>query len=296
MDLELNEKRKLWIEHELGVSVKSMRRLYGGVSSLIYEVETEKRNVVLRQFDNEAWLQEEPDLVSHESASLQIASRGDSPAPLLLAADETGEKSGMPSILMSKVDGEVVLEPEDFLAWTDGLAKALSEIHRIEAKGFSWKYAPYMNCENVKIPEWTRKPDVWKVALECFNGSEPKYRETFIHRDFHPANVLWKNENVSGIVDWPNACLGPAGIDVGHCRVNLALLHGVEIADLFLEAYCRHATEFVYDAYFDIVSVFDFIDRPLTVYRGWTDLGVEGLTDRMMETRMDAFMESVVSV
>ena len=42
MDLDLNEKRKLWIEHELGVGVKSMRRLYGGISSLIYEVETEK--------------------------------------------------------------------------------------------------------------------------------------------------------------------------------------------------------------------------------------------------------------
>ena len=73
IDLDLNEKRKLWIEHELGVSVKSMRRLYGGVSSLIYEVETENGNFVLRQFDNEEWLVGEPDLVSHESASLQIA-------------------------------------------------------------------------------------------------------------------------------------------------------------------------------------------------------------------------------
>ena len=296
MTLDLNKKRKLWIEHKLGVSVKSMRRLYGGVSSLIYEVETENRNIVLRQFDNKEWLQEEPDLVSHESASLNIASKGDLPAPLLLAADETGGKSGMPSILMSKVEGKVVLEPDDFLVWTDGLAKALSEIHRIEAKSFSWKYAPYMDRENVKIPEWTRKPDVWAVALERFHGTKPKYKETFIHRDFHPANVLWKDGILSGIVDWPNACLGPAGIDVGHCRVNLALLHGVEIADLFLEAYRRHATEFVYDTYFDIVTVFDFIDRPLTVYRGWTDLGVEGLTDRMMETRMDEFMESVVSV
>ena len=294
MDLELNEKWKLWIEHELGVSVKSMKRLYGGVSSLIHEVETENGNFVLCQFDNEEWLQDEPDLVSHESSSLRIASNGDFPAPLFLAADETGEKSGMPSILMSKVDGKVVLEPEDFLVWTNGLAKVLSEIHQIKAQDFSWRYAPYMNRENVKIPEWTAKPDVWKLALSRFHGTEPKFRETFIHRDFHPANVLWNDGIVSGIVDWPNACLGSAGIDVGHCRVNLALLHGVEIADLFLEAYRRHATEFVYDSYFDIVSIFDFIDRPLTVYRGWTDLGVEELTDRMMETRMDAFMESVV--
>ncbi|QUW20316.1 aminoglycoside phosphotransferase family protein [Sporosarcina sp. Marseille-Q4063] len=295
--MDLNEKQKLWIELKLGVAVKSMRKLYGGASSLIFEVETEKGHVILRQFDNEEWLQEEPDLVSHESASLQISSRSDLPTPLLLAADETGEGSGMPSVLMTKVEGKVVLEPDDFHVWTDGLAKTLSEIHRIGAigaKDFSWKYAPYMNVENLEIPEWTRKPDVWKSALERLHGAKPKYHETFIHRDFHPANVLWNGEKVSGIVDWPNACLGPAGIDVGHCRVNLALLHGVEIADLFLEAYCRHATEFIYDSYFDIASIFDAIDGPITVYKGWTDLGVVGLTDWMMETRLDDFMESVV--
>ena len=292
--MDLNEKRKLWIENELGVGVKAMRRLYGGISSLIYEVETEKGHIILRQFDNKEWLLEEPDLVSHESASLKRVSNGDLPAPSLLAADETGVKSGMPSVLMTKVEGKVVLEPEDFHVWTDGLAKTLSEIHRIEAGMFPWKYAPYMNRENVEIPGWTRKTDVWKLALDRLHGTKPKYRETFIHRDFHPANVLWNDGEVSGIVDWPNTCVGPAGIDVGHCRVNLALLHGVEIADLFLEAYRHHATEFVYDPYFDIVSIFDAIDGPLTVYKGWTDLGVEGLTDRMMESRMDVFMESVV--
>jgi aminoglycoside phosphotransferase (APT) family kinase protein len=294
--LGVNEKQKQWIEHQLDVTVKSLRRIYGGASSLIYNVETEKGPVILRQFDNEEWLREEPDLVLHESASLHIASRCVLPTPLLLAADEMGGKCGMPSVLMTKVDGIVVLEPKDFHAWTDGLAKTLSEIHRIEATEFPWKYAPYMNRENIEIPEWTRKPDVWKSALDRLHGAEPKYRETFIHRDFHPANVLWKEGKVSGIVDWPNACMGPAGIDIGHCRVNLALLHGVEIADLFLEAYRRHATEFDYDPYFDIVSIFDSLDGPVTVYKGWTDLGVKALTDQMMETRMDAFMESVVSM
>ncbi|WP_407703051.1 phosphotransferase [Virgibacillus tibetensis] len=28
----------------------------------------------------------------------------------------------------------------------------------------------------------------------------PCHSECFIHRDYHPANVLWKNDTVSGIV------------------------------------------------------------------------------------------------
>ena len=120
-------------------------------------------------------------------------------------------------------------------------------------------------------------------------------KECFIHRDYHPANVLWAEGKVSGVVDWVNACRGPAGIDVGHCRVNLALLHGVEMADLFLHAYIRYSKDFTYNPYFDIVTVLDFVDEPLTVYKGWTDLGVEGLTDRLMEERMDLYLESIIS-
>lgn len=101
---------------------------------------------------------------------------------------------------------------------------------------------------------------------------------------------------MSGVVDWPNACLGPAGIDVGHCRVNLALLYGVEVADLFLATYEKHAgSSFIYDSYWDIVSAFDFVgDGPPTVYGGWAAFGVTGLTDVMMEERMDAFVASLV--
>ena len=38
----------------------------------------------------------------------------------------------------------------------------------------------------------------------------------------------------SGVVDWANACLGPAAVDVAHFRVNLAVLHGPATADAVL--------------------------------------------------------------
>ncbi len=55
-----------------------------------------------------------------------------------------------------------------------------------------------------------------------------------IHRDFHPDNVLWSDGRISGVVDWANACLGPAAVDVAHFRVNLAVLHGPATADAVL--------------------------------------------------------------
>ncbi len=272
-----------------------MKRLPGSTSSILYEVATEKSAIVLRQFDNANWLMEEPDLVQHEAASLHYAKASGLPSPSLIAFDETGEASGFPAILMTKVDGKVELLPGDFNKWTDGLAKILAMIHRVEANDFSWEYASYTNRNEVNIPDWTKKPDVWRVAFDRLHGEIPAFHEAFIHRDFHPTNVLWLGEEVSGVVDWPNACRGPAGIDVGHCRVNLALLYSVEVADLFLAAYKKHlGSSFTYDSYWDIVSAFDLLDGPPTVYSGWAAFGVTGLTDAMMEERLDAFVGSLV--
>lgn len=288
------EKAKDWIQNEVKESVKSIEQLPGSTSSLVYEVKTTKQSLVLRQFNNEDWLLEEPDLIQHEVAGLQKARQVEVQTPDILAFEETGARAGMPSVLMTKVAGKVELMPTDFKKWTDGLAKALAAIHQLEADRFPWKHAPYVDVKNVVFPEWTLLPDVWKKAIEVVQQPRAAFFECFIHRDYHPANVLWANGEVTGIVDWGGACRGPAGIDVGHCRVNLALLHGVDIADLFLTSYIQQHPAFDYDPYFDLASAVDFLEGPPTVYKGWLDFGMQGLTDQLMEERMDAFIKSVV--
>jgi aminoglycoside phosphotransferase (APT) family kinase protein len=39
-----------------------------------------------------------------------------------------------------------------------------------------------------------------------------------VHYAFWPGNVLWSDEKISGVADWPGAVNGPAGFDVGGCR------------------------------------------------------------------------------
>ena len=57
-----------------------------------------------------------------------------------------------------------------------------------------------------------------------------------MHRDFHPGNVLWPHGRAS-VVDWANACRGPWGCDVAHCRDNLIRIDGQGAADRFLAEY-----------------------------------------------------------
>jgi hypothetical protein len=57
------------------------------------------------------------------------------------------------------------------------------------------------------------------------------------HGDFHPINVLGEISRPV-VIDWPDACRGDPAADV--CRSYLLLkLHAEEIAEPYLEAYCR---------------------------------------------------------
>lgn len=276
------------------------RRLQGGISSLVYELalqaDGEKRTVVLRLFNNEEWLGHQPALARHEADVLRLAVRNEGVAtPRILAFDETGSESGMPAVLMSRLEGAVELTPPDIGCWLDGMASALAAIHRVEPGEFPWRYYRYCDASKLDASSWSRHAGRWQEAAAIALEPEPFAPQRFIHRDYHPTNILCAEGKVSGIVDWVNGCVGPAGIDVGHCRVNLAQLHGLQAADDFLDAYCRHAGDaYAYDPYWDIVSLIDYAFWEPEVYGGWTDLGVTGLTNAIVRERLDDYLLSLL--
>ncbi|MCZ8512141.1 aminoglycoside phosphotransferase family protein [Paenibacillus filicis] len=298
---ELPERVRAWAVRAVDprARVLSAERLQGGTSSIVHQISVgigkEVKSFVLRQFHKKDWLEQEPDLARHEAEALGQAARAGVPTPEIIAYDETGLHCGLPTVLMTKLEGNVVLNPRDMKPWISGLAEALVRIHAVEADDFPWAYFTYQNLEGLEIPEWSDKKDQWKMAVDLVRGPRPEVRPCFIHRDYHPANVLWHGSTVSGVVDWVNACRGPAGIDIGHCRVNLAQLYGVAAADAFLSAYLVHAgASFCYDPYWDLLSLMDILFGPPEVFPGYIALGMTGLTDRLMMERLDEYMVSLL--
>lgn len=284
-------------------TVLAVEPLPGGTSSLIHRVtlmvDGERKPFVLRQFNNAEWLHSEPDLARHEAACLERASRiSGVRTPDMIAFDETGERCGTPAVWMTHLEGQVVLQPPDMSGWLDGMAQALVRIHAGDSSDlndFPWTYYSYCNAAILDTSTWSRHPDKWRLAAEFVQNDQPAYTKRFIHRDYHPANVLWSGDEVSGVVDWVNGCVGPAGIDVGHCRVNLAQLYGVEAADEFMRRYCKYAGDsFVYDRYWDLLSLLDVVCEPPDVYPGWTALGVNWLSRQMVTERLDAYLTSLL--
>lgn len=291
-----------WIADAVGpgAAITAIRPLAGATSAALYAVDVTRAGrshaLVLRLYTNAAWLDEEPDLPQHEAAALRMAGDAGIAVPELVAVEDSGAVGGVPALLMTRLPGRVVLDPPEMDAWLVGLAQAAARIHTVSAPDFAWQFEPYSDVPALAVPPWTSQPDVWRRVVDVVQGPPPETLVRFIHRDYHPVNVLWAGD-VPGVVDWANACLGPVGEDVGRCRANLALLHGVVTADAFLRAFEAVAgSAFDYHPYWDLLTVADmFLPGPPGVYSGWPDHGVRGLTDVLMHDRLETYVGRVVA-
>src|SRR5262249_16063824 len=155
--------------------------------------------------------------------------------PRLLAADSTGERAGEPAILMTKLPGRVLLTPVDMRAWLRQLAVQLCAIHDLPPIGerFDGKlYGP----ANREAP-WSARPDRGARGIDVVSGGMAEAARRGTHGDYQHFNILWSRGRISGVLDWLSSWNGPFEIDVGHCRLNLAVLFSPDIAERFREIY-----------------------------------------------------------
>ncbi|MDQ3897493.1 MAG: aminoglycoside phosphotransferase family protein, partial [Actinomycetota bacterium] len=169
------------------------------------------------------------------------------------AADITGDVvgDGVPSILMTFLRGRAVGVPD-----LEALAEVAAAIHDVDAAGFDHEYFPWYRETTTGPPPSATRPELWDRAIDRWVHDMPAYRPTFVHRDFHPGNVLWSGGRSTGVVDWANACRGPWGCDVAHCRAQLMGLAGPEAGDRFVAAY-QSLTARTLDPYWEIASVLE---------------------------------------
>ena len=209
--------------------------------------------MVLRRYLWPGALDAEPDALQREVDALTFAARHRLPVPAVLAWDPTGGDvgDGVPTLLMTFVRGRPVAIP-DILR----LIEVAAAIHDVSPAGFGHDYFPWYRGVLIGPPAGAGRPALWVAAIDRWVHHMPAYRPTFVHRDFHPGNVLWSRGRRTAIVDWVEACRGPWGCDVAHCRANLLRLAGAVAADRFLAAYCA-LTGRTYDPYWEVASVLE---------------------------------------
>lgn len=273
--------------------------MHGGSSSAVHAVDVERargrHRLVLRRFTLPGW--QSPELAAREAHVLGLLKGFALPVPEVIAFDAQAEYCDAPALLMTRLPGRIDLRPRDMQPWLRRLAEPLPAIHALRVPyGAVQPYAPFYQPPEIKTPEWSAHPEAWAELHNIVSRPRPSSDNVFIHRDYHPGNILWSRGRTSGILDWINASIGPAAIDVGHCRINLVCLYGVPVADEFLDAYLllSGASRAGWHPYWDAIALADSSSAAgENLFPGWERIGPRDLTLDLMRRRLDEYAASI---
>lgn len=226
---------RAWVEAHAGRRIERVRRLPGASSTAVHGVWFDDgTRLVLRRYVWSGFTDEEPEAPGRETDALRFAVAHGLPVPTVVASDVHGQEigDGIAALLMTFVAGRAIAHPD-----LTELASAAAAIHAVNADDLGHEYYPWYTDTTTAPPPASNRPQLWDRAIDVWHNHMPDFDPVFVHRDFHPGNVLWSRGRVAGVVDWANSCRGPRGCDVAHCRANLVDWAGPEAAERFQREY-----------------------------------------------------------
>ncbi|MDV7216312.1 alpha/beta fold hydrolase [Streptomyces prunicolor] len=293
---------RTWVAKQLGdgLAVADMRPLYGGWSSQMRRLSLDDgTDLVQRTFVKPFFRHHGPGLLAREASVLALlAGQEGVPAPELVAVDATAEHCDHPTLLMSALPGRVRVDAADLDRRLDLLAAQLVRVHGVVPDERPRTYQAWTSAERVRTPDGA----LWERAVDVIRRDPPPYEGRFLHRDFHPGNVLFTGAGpelrITGVVDWVETSWGPADLDVAHCSTALALLHGPEHGLHFRERYEAHGGGQLADdpdhLYWRLLDALHYCPDAAKLAGPWRDLGRDDLTSEVLAERLEAYVDGLL--
>ena len=259
------ERTLRWLLKVLGgFEVVDAEPMRGGSSSAMHRVTLRRSSgatqvVVLRRYVLDEAVTEDPEIVDHEATALRLAASAGVATPELLAADPRGRDSDAPTVVMSWLPGRPRREPAARRSYLAEIIDAMIAIAAVDLPpGLSVRPIDRYRQTSYDPPRWTTRPKLWERAVEVFHGPMPTADIGFVHRDFHPGNLLWTKRHLTGVIDWQAACIGPTSIDPGHCRLNM-LYYDPPLAEELRRGWEQRSGK-SYDPWADVMSIVGVLD------------------------------------
>jgi aminoglycoside phosphotransferase (APT) family kinase protein/dienelactone hydrolase len=289
---------RAWVAKQLddGRSVAASHLMSGGWSSQMRRLSLDDGTaLVQRTFVKPFFRRHGPGLLAREASVLALlAGKEGIPAPSLVAVDATAEHCDHPTLLMSALPGRVRVDEDDLDRRLDLLAAQLVRIHSVVPDERPRPYQAWTSPQRVH----TSDGPLWQRAVDVIRRDPPPHEGCFLHRDFHPGNVLFTEAGptlrISGVVDWVETSWGPADLDVAHCSTALALLHGPAYGLEFRERYEAHGGRDLADGpdhlYWRLLDALAYSPDAAKLAEPWRELGRDDLTSEVLRERLEAYV------
>ena len=266
--------------------------LKGGISSRMTAIEVafedgRMRRMVVRQPSDET-IRRHPRAAADEFKLLQILQSTVIPAPAPYHLDESRESLATTCLVIEYIDGAPESSPTDVSDFIAQFAARLAEIHRIDGVdvrlAFLPKHSPcFVEQRGRAVTDAALNVKRIREVLEATWPADSRNRLALLHGDYWPGNVVWKDGQLRGVIDWEEARIGDPIADLATSRLDILWAFGIDAMIAFTDCYQASAPIDLTDLpYWDL----DAALRPAFNIAQWAsaypDLGRSDITETTM--------------
>jgi aminoglycoside phosphotransferase (APT) family kinase protein len=166
------------------------------------------------------------------------------PVPRPYDYDQSGTILSTPYIVIEFIDGETDFTPNDTESYVVQLAIRLAELHSLQLYSSDRANLPEqilryntLASERPLLIDDTLHEGHIRAILESSLPLQQHNPTALLHGDYWPGNILWRDGQLVGIIDWEDAALGDPLADVANARFELLWALGADTMHAFTQRY-----------------------------------------------------------
>ncbi|HEY6285766.1 MAG TPA: phosphotransferase [Ktedonobacteraceae bacterium] len=264
--------------------------LKGGVSAQMTALEIERpdgrtQTMIVRQH-GAVDLEHNPHIAADEFELLKLLHSVGLATPTPYYLDQSGEIFATPYVVIEYIEGEPVFAPNNVAGYIFQIASQLSRIHQVDCSNLDVSFLPQQ--EKIVAEKLRKRPvkvdealDEGRIrdALETVWPLAQRNTSVLLHGDFWPGNILWRDGQLVGVIDWEDAALGDPLADVANSRLEILWAFGIDAMQGFTHHYQSMTTiDFTNLPYWDLCAAL----RPISQIAGWD---LDETTKKLMRER-----------
>jgi aminoglycoside phosphotransferase (APT) family kinase protein len=182
-----------------------------------------------------------PQIAAQEFRVLERLQTAGLPVQTPVYLDAPTDDHPHPFFVVKYIEGRPETNPVAVSDYLERYAQQLAEIHKVTGVDLS-----FLPCQDRGFGDRRPNPNAELRETEIRDALEsmpPKTRSNtpvLRHGDFWPGNVLWRDGEIVGVIDWEECLIGEPLADVAICRLDLLWILGFEATEEFTDRYRQH--------------------------------------------------------
>jgi len=304
-----------------GVRVNDVTSISAGWESEMYSFaveygpvgERQREELILRVYPGD----DAYDKSAHEFQGMSQLYKAGYPVPQVLVLEREDSPLGQPFVIMEKIEGQMMW-PLLFGSSGERQQELLTLFCDLFVQLHTLQWRPFVHAQDRPFVDNVSKYDTgdpyalvdrelgkWRLYLARFTqpgflpilewlearrDQVPCLRPAPIHWDFHPGNVLLRDDDSAVVVDWTGLDISDARFDLAWTLLLVSTHESAEWRDLILQKYEQLAGVKVEQiAYFDVAACARrLLSVAISLSEGPEKLGMRPAAVAMMKQQMGA--------